>query len=128
MGGKNRSFTAEYRVGVAKRILEGESVSALSRETEVKRSILYRWREAYRRDGEKGLSRPTGRPPGTSSSAKPPGDPQEALQRRIAELERKVGQQQLENDFLRRAFKRVEELRQSRRETGATASTPKSGA
>jgi transposase len=125
MSGANRVFTPEYRVGVAKRILAGESVSALSEETKIKRSVLYRWRDAYRQEGEAGLNRPAGRPPGMRP-AKPAGSPQEALQRRIAELERKVGQQQLENDFLRRAFKRVEELRQKRRETGATASTPKS--
>jgi transposase len=127
MSGANRVFTPEYRVGVAKRILAGEGVSALSQETKIKRSVLYRWRDAYRKDGEAGLNRPAGRPPGTPS-AKPPGNPQEAMQRRVGELERKVGQQQLENDFLRRAFKRVEELRQKRRETGATASTPRSGA
>lgn len=126
MSGARRVFTPEYRVGIVKRILAGESVTTLSRELRIKRSVLYRWRDAYREEGEAGLSRSAGRPPG-AQAGKPPSSPQEALLWRIAELERKVGQQQLENDFLRRAFKRVEELRQQRRETGATASTPKSG-
>jgi transposase len=126
MSAPGRTFTPEYRVGVARRIVGGESVSALSQELSIRRSVLYRWRDAYRKDGEAGLKRPAGRPPGTQP-AKPPGSPQEAARRRIAELERKIGQQQVENDFLRRAFKRVEELRQKRLRNGATASTPRSG-
>ena len=126
MSAAGRTFTPEYRVSVARRIVGGESVSALSQELSIRRSVLYRWRDAYRKDGEAGLKRPAGRPPGMRP-AKPPGSPQEAAQRRIAELERKIGQQQVENDFLRRAFKRVEELRQKRLRNGATASTPRSG-
>jgi transposase len=127
MSAPARTFTAEYRVGVAQRIVAGECISALSQELSIRRSVLYRWRDAYRKDGEAGLNRPAGRPPGTQPR-KPPGSPQEAAQRRIAELERKIGQQQVANDFLRRAFKRVEELRQKRLRNGATASTPRSGA
>jgi transposase-like protein len=127
MSAAARTFTPEYRVGVARRIAAGESVAALSRELSIRRSVLYRWRDAYRKDGEGGLQRPAGRPAGTQR-AKPPVDPRESAQRRIAELERKIGQQQVENDFLKRAFKRVEELRQKRLRNGATASTPRSGA
>jgi transposase-like protein len=126
MGVGYRKFAPEYRAGVAGRILAGESVSSLSQELSIKRSVLYRWRDAYRKDGEAGLSHPVGRPPGTRPT-QPPTDPQQAAQRRIAELERKIGQQQVENDFLRKAFKRVEELRQNRLPNGATASTPRSG-
>ncbi len=126
MSAAGRTFTPEYRVGVAGRIVGGERVSALSQELSIRRSMRCRWRDAYRKDGEAGLKRAAGRTPETPS-AKPPGSPQEATQRRIAELERKIGQQQVENDFLRRAFKRVEELRQQRLRNGATASTPRSG-
>ena len=126
MSAAARTFTPVYRVGIAQRIVAGESISALSQELSIRRSVLYRWRDAYRKEGETGLNRPAGRPPGTRP-AKPPGSVREAAQRRIAELERKIGQQQVENDFLRRAFKRVEELRQKRLRNGATASTPKSG-
>ncbi len=120
-----RVFSAEFRIAVAQRIAGGEAISALSSEFQIKRSVPYRWRDAYRKLGEEGLKRTAGRPPG-SASGQPalPATALERAQRRIAELERKVGQQQMENDFLRRAFKRVEELR---RDSGATASTPKSG-
>ena len=33
---------------MAERILNGESVSALSNELKIKRSVLYRWRDYYR--------------------------------------------------------------------------------
>ena len=44
-----RVFRVEFRIAVARRILNGESVSALSNELKIKRSVLYRWRDAYRR-------------------------------------------------------------------------------
>ena len=128
MSGKNRKFTAEFRIGAARRIRDGESVSALSHELAVKRSVLYRWRDALLKDGEAGLQKAVGRPPGRPSQTPPPSaSPLERAQLRIAELERKVGRQELENDFLKRAFKRVEELRR-KQENGATASMPKSKA
>jgi len=43
-------------------------------------------------------------------------------------LERKIGQQSLDLDFLRRAFTRVKELRQKNTGSGATASTERFGA
>jgi transposase-like protein len=128
MGGRNRSFGAEFRIAAARRIRDGESVAALSQELSIKRSVLYRWRDAYLKDGEAGLRRAVGRPPGRPVEPQlvPSAAPLERAQQRIAELERKIGQQELENDFLRRAFKRVEELRRKESDNGATASIPKS--
>src|SRR5271166_1830372 len=45
---------------------------------------------------------------------------------RVAELERKIGQQALEIDFLKRALQRVEEQRQLRALAGGARSTNKS--
>jgi transposase-like protein len=128
MGGRNRRFAAEFRIEAARRIRDGESVSVLSRELSIKSSVLYRWRDAYLKDGEAGLKRPVGRPPGRPVRPQllPSASPLERAQQRIAELERKIGRQELENDFLRRAFKRVEELRRKKSDNGATASIPKS--
>jgi transposase-like protein len=128
MSRKNRRFTAEFRAKVAGRISQGESVTALGRELAIKRSVLYRWRDAFRKDGEAGVRNKIGRPPGASGQRQLPSSasPLEIAQQRIAELERKIGQQELENDFLKRAFKRVEDLRRNKLESGATASTLKS--
>ena len=90
--------------------------------------MLYRWRDAYRKDGVAGLGRPLGRPPGVPAAARPNTDSESAAARRIAELERKIGQQSLDLDFLRRAFTRVKELRQKNTGSGATASTERFGA
>ena len=48
------------------------------------------------------------------------------LQKRIAELERQVGQKQLEVDFFKRTFELVREAMGQPGGSGATASTPAS--
>ena len=122
-----RVFSWEFKEKAARRMLNGESVSALHHELQIKRSVLYRWRDAYRKEGVAGLQRARGRPPGVPNPPRPAAGPEGAAARRIAELERKVGQQALDLDFFRRAFKRVKELRRKPAEPGATASTEKSG-
>ena len=122
-----RVFSWEFKERAARRILNGESVSALHHELQIKRSVLYRWREAYRQEGVAGLQRVRGCPPGVPNPPRPAAGPEGAAARRIAELERKVGQQALDLDFFRRAFKRVKESRRKPAELGATASTPRSG-
>lgn len=124
---KKRVFSWEFKEKVARRILNGESVSALHHELQIKRSVLYRWRDAYRKERAAGLQRPKGRPPGVPKPPRPAADPGEAAARRIAELERKVGQQALDLDFFQRAFKRVNELRRKPATPGAAASTERSG-
>ena len=125
---KNRVFSLEFKERVAQRILNGESVSAIRHELHIKRSILYRWRDAYRKEGAAGLQRPVGRPPGVANPPRPITNPEEASARRIAELERKIGQQTLDLDFLRRAFKRVKESRRTSTRPGGMASTGRSEA
>ena len=128
LSGKNRVFSWEFKENVTQRILSGESVSALHSEFQIRPSVLYRWRDAYRKEGAAGLQRPNGRPPGIPNAPRPSASPEEAAARRAAELERKIGQQAVDIDFLRRAFKRVKESRRKSIETGGTASTEKSEA
>lgn len=128
MATKYRVFSGEFKQEVAQRILNGESVSALHQELQIKRSVLYRWRDAYQKEGVAGLQRQIGRPPGVPNPPRPPASPEDAAGRRIRELERKIGQQSMDIDFLRRAFKRVKETRRKNTEGGATASTPRSEA
>jgi len=124
---KCRVYTQEFKEAVARRLVNGESVSAVYDELQIRRSVLYRWRDAYRKEGAAGL-RLTGRPSGVPNPPRPAGNAQEASARRIVELERKIGQQALDVDFLTRAFKRVKESRQKNTGTGGTASTEKSEA
>jgi transposase-like protein len=121
-----RVFRVEFRIAVARRILNGESVTALSNELKIKRSVLYRWRNAYRDQGAAGLSRPKGRPAGAANHGSKPGaGAAVAADQKIAELERRLGRMALENDFLRRAFKRVKEARSKNSAPGEARCTEK---
>ena len=52
---EKRTFSEEFKRAAVKRMEAGES-SALSAELTVKRTLLYRWRDAVRRDGEKAFA------------------------------------------------------------------------
>lgn len=122
-----RVFSEEFRIRVAERMLNGESVSALSNELKIKRSVLYRWRDGLRERGPSGLSRRRGRPPAKPSTGSPSevGSGPTAAERRVAELERRLGRLVLENDFLERASKRIEAARSNNNATGEVRCTEK---
>ena len=115
----------------------GESVSALARELKMTRKDLYAWRDRFQAGGPDAL-RGRGRPPkaeavglaagGTSAQTVPdtPAAELEAARKRIAELERKVGQQQLDLDFFQRALRHVGAPRQPGTKPGVTGSTKSS--
>jgi transposase-like protein len=129
----SRVFSAEFRVSVAERMLNGESATTLSSELQIKRSVLYRWRDRYRKEGAAGLNRRRGRPPGAATEARaaqqsaeaPAGTSASSSDGRVAELERRLGRLALENDFLREAFKRVKEARSKNSASGEARCTEK---
>src|SRR5262249_46300849 len=127
------SFSREFKLAAVERLEGGESGAALSRELGVKRTLLYRWRDAVRAGGPlalrsrrrrprpaEGFATAAARGPATKAS-----DLAEA-RRQIAALEQKVGRQQVELDFFKQALRHVEALRQANEQPGATASTPSS--
>jgi transposase len=122
---KPRVYSLEFKVEAVRRICAGENALALSRVLDVPRCMLYYWLDRYREHGVDRLRAP-GRPTLEQSVALKLAPAEEAA-KRIAELEQKVGQQTLEVDFLRRAFKRVKDSRQKNSATGGTASTERSG-
>ena len=120
---KARIFSREFKVSVIRRMLAGENVSAIARELPVRRKDLYVWRERFRAGGAEAL-RGRGRPPKRVATAPPSAAADLVVaQRRIAELERKIGQQQLELDFFQRALRQVGEVRQRSGAPGGTGST-----
>ncbi|MDB5439066.1 MAG: hypothetical protein JWM33_1493 [Caulobacteraceae bacterium] len=133
MSQERRSFSRELKLSVVQRLEAGESGSALALEHAVKRTIIYRWRDAWRAGGELALRGGQGRPTTLEAQemavargvAAKAGDLKEA-RRQIAELERKVGQQQLDLDFFKGALRRIETSRQPDTAPGATASAPRS--
>jgi transposase len=126
---KHRAFDQEFKLAAVQRLLSGESGTALCRELKVLRKSLYDWRKVFLAGGPGALRpRPRGRPPklvpiGNQPWA-PPAPPDEltAAKRRVAELERKIGQQQLELDFFRQALRQVRATRQPSDGPGARAS------
>lgn len=116
------SYGLEFKLAAVKRVLNGERAAAVARDLGLSRSVLNRWRKRYRSIGT-GRWRGPGRPTREEEAAAP----RETPEQRIAELERLVGQQTREVDFLARAFRRVKELRQASNGRGGTASTERSG-
>jgi transposase-like protein len=129
---ESRSFSREFKLEAVRRIEAGEKVSALARELGIKRAILYRWRDACRLGGPEAL-RLRGRPSKAEASrlsavrlaAGRANDLAEARWQ-IEQLSRKVGQQQLELDFFKRALRQIEASRRPSAGPGATVSSPSS--
>ena len=133
----HRVFSREFKIGIICRMLAGENVSALSRELKMTRKDLYAWRDRFQAGGPEAL-RGRGRPrkaeaagsAGSSTGAQAvvdtPAAELEAARKRVAELERKVGQQQLDLDFFQRALRHVGAPRQPGTRPGVTGSTKSS--
>jgi hypothetical protein len=109
----------------------GEAASTVARDIGADRTRLYEWYHKYREGGPEAVRR-TGRPrkqealSARESSWQEGSGESAALRRHIAELERKIGQQQVDLDFFRRALRHVEETRRAQSAPGAAASTKSS--
>ena len=91
-----RKFTREFKEAAVRRLDLGASLAEVARACEVNPNVLHRWRKEVREYGAKAF-------PGMGSKR--------VDEERIGLLERKVGQQALEIDFLRRCLQHVEEQR-----------------
>jgi transposase len=121
--GKRRVYGREFKLSAVKRLLAGESVAALSHELGVPKGPLYQWCAHYRSGGEDAL-RPACRPrKGMGVLDLEPGKDLVRARVQISELERKVGQQQLDLDFFRAALRQVGEARRPSDGPGARTST-----
>jgi transposase-like protein len=134
-------FSREFKLEALRRMEAGENVSVLARELGVSRKSIYQWRDRHRVGGSKAF-RGRGRMSKAEHSAheERPGREKEPAkearrasleelaraQRRIAALERKIGQQQVELDFFQQALRQVREQRLRSGVLGGTASTKSS--
>ena len=123
-----RSFSWQFKEEIAKRMLNGESPTLLSRELSIVLSKLYKWRDQYRQGGTglwpRAESRPDGAIPVSVTPAE--GAYQSRPESRVAELERKIGKQQLVIDFLQQALRRVEGGHAQTKSSGEAGSIPTS--
>ena len=111
MGLSRRQFTKEFKVAAIQRLERGVSIGEVARALEVNPNVLHRWRREFRQA------------PGNSF---PGNGNRRWSEGRIAELERKIGQQALEIDFLKGCLQRIEEQRMLQALTGNPPSTGRS--
>ncbi|MBA3811424.1 MAG: helix-turn-helix domain-containing protein [Caulobacteraceae bacterium] len=123
----HRSFSLEFKREALARLAAGELVSRLAAEFGVHRQLIYKWKDAERTGA---LGRRRGPPTKAEALARQAGLAEaNALgltRHRIAELERKIGQQAVELDFFRGALRRIEASRRASEEPGVTGSSPRS--
>jgi transposase len=94
--GSRRNFRQEFKLAAVRRLEQGVPIAEVARGLEVNPNVLHRWRREFRQG------------PG---NAFPGNGKQRWSEGRVAELERKVGQQALEIDFLKGCLQRIEEVR-----------------
>ena len=111
MGLSRRMFTKEFKLAAVQRLEQGVSLGEVARAVEVNPSVLHRWRREIRQG------------PG---NVFPGHGKQRWSEGRIADLERKIGQQALEIDFLKGCLQRIEEQRMLQAVTGNPRSTRRS--
>src|ERR1035441_167212 len=92
MGLSRRQFTKEFKLAAVRRLEAGVSLAEAARALEVNPNVLHRWRREFRQG-------PGNAFPGNGQARWSEG--------RIAELERKIGQQVLEIDFLKGCLQRT---------------------
>jgi transposase len=103
-----RTFTKEFKEAAVRRLELGASIGEVARACEVNANVLHRWKRELREYGVRAFA-------GNGKAR--------AEKSRIAELERKVGRQALEIEFLQRCLQHVEEQRKLQALTTRVSST-----
>jgi transposase len=103
MGLARRKFTQELKMAAIQQLEAGSSVAEVARAFEINPNLLHRWRKEFRH--------------GPGNAFPGPGK-RRWEQTRVAQLERKVGQQTVEIDFLKGCLQRIEEKRMLQALTG----------
>ena len=106
-----RKFSKEFKQTAINRLNSGQTAAEVARALEVHPSDLHRWRRELQEHGERAFN-------GAGKKR--------AQETQIAELERKIGQQTIEIDFLKRALQHVEEQRLLRAVNNGAHSTSRS--
>ena len=122
-------ISAESKRRAVGRLAAGESASVVAADLKVHRQRLYEWQELVRQGGLEALRGP-GRPRKGSLEGPPLRsallNEGAAARRRIAELERKIGEQQADLDFFRQALRHVKARQQMSAGPGALRSAKSS--
>jgi len=112
-----RVYSCELKIAAMREVDSGRTLAEVARQLELSPHLLDRWRSEWRAKGElafPGIGR--GNTPSAFNDVQ-----------RIAELERKIGQLTMENDFLKKALQHFKDLHPPAVVNGAAACWRKSG-
>jgi transposase len=126
-------YSREFMLKAVERLEAGERASALASELKLNRTIVYHWRDRVRAKGPQALTSKRGRRRRLDAVAaqnvrapRPTVSDLAQARAQIAQLERLVGQQQLDLDFFKDALQHIEDSRRPSDALGVTASSPTS--
>src|SRR5437667_6972148 len=111
MGMSGRQFTKEFKLAAVQRLEMGASLAEVAGAFESNPPVLHRWRREFRQG-------PGNAFPGLGKRRWEEG--------RVPQLERKIGQQALEIDFLKGCLQRIDEQRKLQALNGQPLSTARS--
>src|SRR5262245_46394237 len=112
-----RIYSRELKIAAMREIDSGRTLAEVARQLELSPHLLDRWRSEWRAKGEMAF-------PGIGRSNAAPAFTD---MQRIAELERKIGQLTMENDFLKKALRHFKDLHPPAVVNGEAACLRKSG-
>ena len=92
MPSKRRSYTREFKMKVLREVEAGKSQAQVAREYQLTETSIYKWRQQFTKYKAKAFA---GRGHAYTEEA------------RINDLERKVGQLTMENDFLKKLLQKL---------------------
>ena len=110
-------YSRDLKIATMRALDAGSAIGEVARKYQLSPKLLERWRGEWRAKGESAF-------PGLGRRAADPSALDEA--RRIAELERKIGQLTMENDFLKKALQHFREHHPPAVVSGADACLKKS--
>ena len=112
MSETRRKHTREFKLAAVRRIQSGYSVARLARELEVNANQLHLWKQQFEAHPNSAFS-------GAGNKRRE--------ETQVAELERKIGQQAMEIDFLKNCLRHIEELQKPQVEIVNLRSAGRSG-
>jgi transposase len=95
-----RVYSRDLKIAAMREIDHGRTIGEVARQLELSPKLLERWRGEWAAQGDLAF-------PGIGRRSVPTGLSE---LRRIAELERKIGQLTMENDFLKKALQHFRDL------------------
>ena len=110
-------YSRELKISAMRALDAGETSGQVARKFEISPKLLEKWRAEWRARGEAAFPGAGRRPQLEISSSQ---------QQQIAELERKIGQMAMENDFLKKALQHFKEYHPPAVVSGERACTAKS--